>query len=416
MGQSEPDRAQDSSPSPPPPPPHPQPETMADGDVSACFDAGNNFNTKLKDALSGLVKANNDRKSEIDALRGDHDQLKKDHDALEVTTTRENDLRKNEIKSLEEKQQKDNQARVTDIAKLDGKLDSENGARKAEIAALDSWAKGENDSRKSEIANLKNFAESENDARKTAIANLENFAKSENDGRIADIAALNKRADDEAAARGAEDAALNARLDKEISDRENSNNSLIDRMDGLNNERKDEIDDLRTKMEKENAFLRALSGKSLGVYFNAYRTKAYDGGGEENLTFQGTYCNAGGGLDCDTGIFTCPCGGTYMFQFHIATHDNKKALLSIRKNGEEIASIFDQNHKDNHKNSMAGTTILLNLKRGDEVCVYAYTGTWLADFPMNHYTHWVGLLLKPSAEEQDAMMKEAEAAVDALQN
>merc|ERR1712212_400170 len=43
--------------------PHPQPETMAEGDVSACFDAGNGFNNKLKDALSGLVKANNDRKS-----------------------------------------------------------------------------------------------------------------------------------------------------------------------------------------------------------------------------------------------------------------------------------------------------------------------------------------------------------------
>merc|ERR1712088_345075 len=144
-------------------PPAPQPETMAEGDVSACFDAGNSFNTKLKDALSGLVKANNDRKSVIDALRGDHDQLKKDHDALEVTTTRENDLRKNEIKSLEEKQTKDNTARQMDIAKLDGKLDTENGARKA------------------------------------------------------------------------------------------------------------------------------LNGKTLGVSCNAYRTKAYDGGGEENLTFQGTY-------------------------------------------------------------------------------------------------------------------------------
>ena len=46
---------------------------------------------------------------------------------------------------------------------------------------------------------------------------------------------------------------------------------------------------------------------------------------------------------------------------------------------------------------MAGTTILINLKRGDEVVVYAYTGTWLADFAMNHYTHWVGLLLKVSS-------------------
>merc|ERR1712055_12199 len=370
-------------------PPAPQPETMADGDVSACFDAGNSFNTKLKDALSGLVKANNDRKSEIDALRGDHDQLKKDHDALEVTTTRENDLRKNEIKSLEEKQTKDNTARQMDIAKLDGKLDTENGARKAEIAALDSWA------------------ESENDARKTAIANLENFAKSENDGRKADIAALNKRADDEAAARGAEDAALNERISKEISDRENSNQDLQNRMDAQNSDRISDIEDLKTRIERENAFLKSLNGKTLGISFNAYRTKAYDGGGEENLTFQGTYANTGGALDIDTGIFTVPCGGTYMFQFHIATHDNKKALLSIRKNGEEIASIFDQNHKDNHKNSMAGQNVIVDVKRGDEIVVYAYTGTWLADFPMNHYTHWVGLLLKPSQEEVNNLKKEA---------
>merc|ERR1711973_703650 len=356
-------------------PPAPQPETMADGDVSACFDAGNSFNTKLKDALSGLVKANNDRKSEIDALRGDHDQLEEDHDALEVTTTRENDLRKNEIKSLEEKQTKDNTARQMDIAKLDGKLDTENGARKAEIAALDSWAKGENDARK------------------------------------ADIAALNKRADDEAAARGAEDAALNDRISKEISDRENSNQDLQNRMDSQNSDRISDIEDLKTRIERENAFLKSLNGKTLGISFNAYRTKAYDGGGEENLTFQGTYCNNGGGLDIDTGIFTCPCGGTYMFQFHIATHDNKKALLSIRKNGEEVASIFDQNHKDNHKNSMAGQNIIIDVKRGDEIVVYAYTGTWLADFPMNHYTHWVGLLLKPSQEELDLMRKEAEESI-----
>ena len=89
---------------------------------------------------------------------------------------------------------------------------------------------------------------------------------------------------------------------------------------------------------------------------------------------------------------------------------------------------------------MAGTTIVLGLKAGmyytnvkiqvkniyqqfayfliktisgDEVCVYAYTGTWLADFPMNHYTHWVGLLLKPSQEEEENFMKEAESSVDA---
>ena len=94
-------------------------------------------------------------------------------------------------------------------------------------------------------------------------------------------------------------------------------------------------------------------------------------------------------------LVTCASG----LQFSLASHDHKKALLSIRKNGQEIASIFDQNHKDNHKNSMANQSILMEVKRGDEVTVYAYTGTWLADFRFNHYTQWVGLLLKPSQEE-----------------
>jgi len=384
-----------------------------DNDLNATYEACNNFNTKLKDTLLGLIGANNDRKAEIDGLRSDHDTLRKDHDAFVVSMERENDLRKNEIKSLEERQQKDNQARVTDIAKLEGKLDSENSARKEEIKALDSWAKGENDARKTEIANLDNFAHSENDARKTEIANLDNFAKSENDGRKADIAALNSRLDSEASARDGEDKALNERISKEISDREAANAELQARMDSHNDDRARDIEDLRTRMMKENQFLRSLNDKNLGVFFDAYRSKAYDGGGEENLTFNGTYCNVGGGFDADTGIFTAPMGGTYMFMFHIATHDNKKALLSIRRNGEEIASIFDQNHKDNHKNSMAGQNIIINVNRGDEIVVYAYTGTWLADFPMNHYTHWVGLLLKPSQEEINLARKQVEEGLDA---
>merc|ERR1712193_52884 len=214
---------------------------------------------------------------------------------------------------------------------------------------------------------------------------------SENDGRKADIAAINSR----------------------LQAGEKAVAELLARMDSQNDDKARELEEMRTRMMKENNFLRSLASKPLSIYFDAYRTKAYDGGGEENLTFQGCSVNVGGGMDPDTGCFIAPLGGSYLFVFHIATHDNKKALLSIRLNGEEVASVFDQNHKDNHKNSMAGTTIVLNLKKGDEVCVYAYTGTWLADFPMNHYTHWVGLLLKPSMEEEENFMKEAESSVEA---
>jgi len=383
-----------------------------DDDVQAVADNGGTFQNKLADSLRGLISANNERKSEIESLKGDHEQLRKDHDAFVTSAERENDLRKNEIKSLEEKMLKENQARITDIAKLEGKLDTENASRKSEIAALDTRTASDNDARKTEIANLDNFAKSENTARKDEIANLNNFAKSENDGRKQDISDLNARVDKEIADRTAAEGGLTSRIDKEIIDREDAITEIKNRMDTEAADRSGEMDDLKKKLMRENLYLKAVAAKPLSVYFDAYRTKAYDGGGEENLTFNGTSANVGGGMDPDTGVFNAPVGGSYMFVFHIATHDNKKALLSIRLNGEEVASVFDQNHKDNHKNSMAGTTILLQLKKGDEVCVYAYTGTWLADFPMNHYTHWVGLLLKPSEEEQDQMMKEAEAAVE----
>merc|ERR1712048_299873 len=374
---------------------------MGEDDVSAVADNGATFQSKLADSLRGLISANNERKSEIDALRGDHEQLRKDHDSFVTSAERENDLRRNEIKSLEEKMLKENQARITDIAKLEGKLDTENSARKSEIAALDERTKSDNEARKTEIANLDNFAKSENTARKEEIANLNNFAKSENDGRKQDIADLNARVDKEISDRNSAESALNSRVDKEIVDREDAISEIKNRMD-----------DLKKKLMRENLYLKSLAAKPLSVYFDAYRTKVYDGGGEENLTFNGTSVNVGGGMDPDTGIFNAPVGGSYLFVFHIATHDNKKALLSIRVNGEEVASVFDQNHKDNHKNSMAGTTIVLSLKKGDEVCVYAYTGTWLADFPMNHYTHWVGLLLKPSMEEEENFMKSAEDSVN----
>jgi len=384
-----------------------------EADVQAVADNGGTFQNKLADTLKGLLNANNDRKSEIDSLRGDHEQLRKDHDDFVKSAERENDLRRNEIKSLEEKMLKENQARITDIAKLDGKLDTENKARKDEIAALDNRTKSDNDARKTEIANLDNFAKSENTARKDEIANLKNFAESENTGRKNDIAALNDRVDKEISDRNSAESALNSRVDKEIVDREDAISEIKNRMDQEAADRGCEMDDLKKKLMRENLYLKSLAGKPLSVYFDAYRTKAYDGGGEENLTFNGTSVNVGGGMDPDTGIFNAPMGGSYLFVFHIATHDNKKALLSIRLNGEEVASVFDQNHKDNHKNSMAGTNILLSLKAGDEVVVYAYTGTWLADFAMNHYTHWVGLLLKPSEDEVDGFQKAANAEVDA---
>ena len=60
----------------------------------------------------------------------------------------------------------------------------------------------------------------------------------------------------------------------------------VSRMNELNDNRGAELDELKTRLMKENAFLKMLASKPMSVCFDAYRTKAYDGGGEENLTFQ----------------------------------------------------------------------------------------------------------------------------------
>ena len=102
----------------------------------------------------------------------------------------------------------------------------------------------------------------------------------------------------------------------------------------------------------------------MSIYFNAYRDGAYDRGGEEILKYDGVTLNAGRGLNPTTGVFTCPVGGTYMFTITLATHKEKKALVSLRKNGQDMASIINQDGEKNKGNHMMGQSILLDLVRG----------------------------------------------------
>ena len=84
-----------------------------------------------------------------------------------------------------------------------------------------------------------------------------------------------------------------------------------------------------------------------------------------------------------------------MFAIHLCTHDMKKALAALRRNGVEVlailqhvccqlftlstqvATLYDQNHIDNHKNSMVGQCVLMELQQGDRVQVLYYYTTLL---------------------------------------
>ena len=100
------------------------------------------------------------------------------------------------------------------------------------------------------------------------------------------------RVDKEISDRNSAESALNSRVDKEIVDREDAISEIKNRMDQEAADRGCEMDDLKKKLMRENLYLKSLAGKPLSVSFDAYRTKAYDGGGEENLTFNVSYFKA----------------------------------------------------------------------------------------------------------------------------
>ena len=67
-------------------------------------------------------------------------------------------------------------------------------------------------------------------------------------------------------------------------------------------------------------------------------------------------------MDAKSGVFTSPFAGAYLFIVHACTHDMNKRLMTIRRNGNQVASFYDQNHDSNHKNSMVGQSVILELE------------------------------------------------------
>ncbi len=95
-----------------------------------------------------------------------------------------------------------------------------------------------------------------------------------------------------------------------------------------------------------------LATKACSVAFNAVRDDVYVNGGEEYVTFSACSINIGNAMNPKSGEFRCPEAGLYLFLITLCTLDMKKCLVSVRRNGKDVASIFDQ---DGEENKVRGT-------------------------------------------------------------
>ncbi len=71
-------------------------------------------------------------------------------------------------------------------------------------------------------------------------------------------------------------------------------------------------------------------------------------------------------MDPDSGTFTAPLNGAYLMSVTVCSHDHKKVLIAIRRNGQEIASLYDQVHT-------LYSTIMLIAVNFDKYCITDYS-------------------------------------------
>ena len=107
------------------------------------------------------------------------------------------------------------------------------------------------------------------------------------------------------------------------------------------------LDTLRAQLFRECQTLFELATKPCSVVFDAFREDNYTEGGEDYLTFTGTTVNIGQAMNAKSGEFVTPEPGLYLFLVTCCTFDMKKCLVSIRKNGKDVANLFDQDGDTN---------------------------------------------------------------------
>merc|ERR1719382_138234 len=364
----------------------------------------------MNDLRDMIIQERDERKDQAGKMdtyfRDENEARKKNLDDVNEWIGVENAKRQKEAEELRERMEREKRELQefidNDNKRMADKIQAENEERQKE-EEMKKRLKDAQEASENGTIQLYKKMQTENLAREAEIAELRDLlakARADLAGKMEEdkdqmISRLEKENNELKDKLAKEKSCLQGNIDGNHGQANKRINELAEKLANQLRSGSDAIKDLTDKMIKENALLRSLMSQPLSIYFDAYRTEDYELGGEEYLTFSGTRCNLGGGMDSKSGVFTAPKSGAYMFTIHVCTHDMKKGLLSLRCNGNEVASFYDQNHDSNHKNSMVGQSVVVEVSEGDKIQVYMFTHTGLMDKRSNWLTHFVGVFLRP---------------------
>ncbi|XP_048019113.1 cerebellin-2 [Megalobrama amblycephala] len=130
------------------------------------------------------------------------------------------------------------------------------------------------------------------------------------------------------------------------------------------------------------SLLTSFGPQSVGPFPNDFHT----------LIYKHVFLNTGNAYDADTGIFTAPVRGVYVFRVFSKAFGNPERAVTagLFKNGQHIMSTHGH-QQSGFISSSNGVSLLL--EEGDKLKVNLYPGQWIFDNGEHHHSSFSGHLL-----------------------
>jgi len=148
-----------------------------------------------------------------------------------------------------------------------------------------------------------------------------------------------------------------------------------------------QVEELKTKVDSSIATMKSLVFSPLSVMFDAVRSEDWVGE-DKYLPFTKLNINLGEGMNIDTGMFSAPVSGLYLFILNVYGAPRDAVVLSLRLNEiQEVASCSGV--------GKASQSVIVDMEKNDTVAVFVNDKSKLMDTGNNKFTHFLGVLLRP---------------------
>ena len=242
-----------------------------EADVGGTFEAGQDFNSRLRDTILALIKESKETQRGVEEVRESQEKVARDQEALRLAVEKEKGERMDKMAVLEDRLEREKRAREEDVRNINKGQEKEREEVRKGLATLEEQSREEIEGMKKQVGDVEANLQAGVQAEKQARAEIVKETRDENEARKGEIAELRRQGDAERDAREKERLELESRVKEAEENQKRKEGEMEAKALKREKEAVESLDNLRVKMEKENRVLKLLAARTNCVYFDAYR-------------------------------------------------------------------------------------------------------------------------------------------------